>query len=77
MQVAERLLNAISAETFTASDGQPFSVSISIGVADYDMGVESVEELYSRADKALYRAKTSGKARIATYQTPAAAPAPS
>jgi predicted signal transduction protein with EAL and GGDEF domain len=46
-------------------------VSISIGVADYDHTVHSAEDLYDRADKALYRAKTAGKGCIATFRTEA------
>ena len=69
MQVAERLLQAISEETFRSGDGQEFSVSISIGVADYDHTVKNADDLYNRADQALYRAKTAGKGCIATFQT--------
>jgi diguanylate cyclase (GGDEF)-like protein len=68
MQVAERFLQAISEEKFLAADAAEFSVSISIGVADYDSSIESADELYCRADQALYRAKTDGKGRIANYQ---------
>ena len=67
MQVAERLLHAISEETFVTDEGEAFSVSISIGVADYDGTVKDADDLYNRADKALYRAKTAGKGRIATF----------
>jgi diguanylate cyclase (GGDEF)-like protein len=77
MQVAERLLAAMSAETFLDGEGQPFSVSISIGVANYDKSVANVDDLYNRADKALYRAKTAGKGRIATYGPASALLAPS
>jgi diguanylate cyclase (GGDEF)-like protein len=68
MQIAERLLDAISAETFVTEEGQAFSVSISIGVADYDGTVKDADDLYSRADKALYRAKTAGKGCIANFE---------
>ncbi len=66
-QVAERLLNAISEHRFTTEDGEAFSVSISIGIADYDSTLENAEQLYARADLALYQSKAAGKGRITTF----------
>ncbi len=67
-QVANRLLTAIAAEKFTAENGEEFSVSISIGIADYDNGVENADQLYGRADRALYQSKATGKGRITSFQ---------
>jgi diguanylate cyclase (GGDEF)-like protein len=66
-QVAERLLRAINSETFTAEDGRRFTVSISIGIADYDPSIENADQLYSRADRALYKSKAAGKGRITAF----------
>ena len=69
-QVAERLLEAITRETFAAHDGREFSVSISVGVVEYDKSVSNADDLYSRADQALYEAKASGKGRVSAYRSP-------
>ena len=68
MQVAQRLLEAISEETFTTADASTFSTSISIGIANYEPSIHSADQLYSRADEALYQSKVSGKDRITAYQ---------
>jgi diguanylate cyclase (GGDEF)-like protein len=68
MQVAHRLLTAISNEKLTATDGTHFFTSISIGIANYDPSIDSAEQLYSRADEALYQSKAAGKGRITAYQ---------
>jgi diguanylate cyclase (GGDEF)-like protein len=68
MQVAQRLLKAISDENFTAPNGAGFSTSISIGIANYEPSINSADQLYSRADEALYQSKAAGKGRITAYQ---------
>jgi diguanylate cyclase (GGDEF)-like protein len=67
-QVAQRLLDAISAEEFTARDGSVFSTSISIGIANFDASVSSADQLYGMADVAMYHSKKTGKNRITAYQ---------
>ena len=66
-QVAQRLLQAISAEVFTGRDGSTFSTSISIGIANYDDSVKNADQLYSMADTAMYQSKAEGKNRITSY----------
>lgn len=67
-EVARRLLTAIEAEAFSAADGRKFSVSVSIGTAGYDSSVANADQLYSRADRALYQSKAEGKGRITAYR---------
>ena len=69
-QVAERLLRAIRSEKFVTDDGREFSVSISIGIADYDTSIETADQLYIRADRALYQSKAAGKGRITSWSDP-------
>jgi diguanylate cyclase (GGDEF)-like protein len=57
--IAERLRSAVAANKFPKAG----HVTISIGVAEL-AGSESIDNLYIRADKALYKAKNSGRNRI-------------
>lgn len=45
------------------SEYQTLSVTVSIGVAEHHDG-ETVEQLFSRVDKALYAAKNDGRNRV-------------
>jgi diguanylate cyclase (GGDEF)-like protein len=58
----ERLLGRLQAQPLTALD-QSIQATVSIGVASAD-GCNSLEELLARADRALYRAKKAGRARV-------------
>lgn len=65
LTAAERLRKAIEAAE-VASRGYVLHVTASFGVATYPSeGIESVEDLVTRADKALYRAKSEGRNRVA------------
>ncbi len=59
-EVAERLLEAVKRHTLSAN-GQPVRVTTSIGVALFPEHGLTLEELLSRADQALYRAKEAGR----------------
>ena len=59
LQVAERLRKRWGEEQF-AQEGGPLSVSLSVGVAAYQEQ-ESIDELLNRADRGLYKAKSSGR----------------
>ena len=60
--VAEQLRLRIEQTQF-AVDAQPVSVTVSIGVSQYD-GAESYEQAISRADAGLYAAKHGGRNRV-------------
>lgn len=49
-------------------DGKHHAFSISIGAAQYPANGQSYEELFARADEALYEAKRRGKDRYVLYQ---------
>jgi two-component system cell cycle response regulator len=69
-EVAERIRHSIAAHPFTASEGQSFRVTISIGVATYNpqtragAGKLPGEVLVGHADRALYAAKSGGRDRV-------------
>lgn len=62
---AERIRAQIEHHPFCETQG-PLSITASVGVAVYPAdGVESVEDLFARADDALYRAKAEGRNAVA------------
>lgn len=65
--LAERLLEAVRKADFGLS-GQQFPVTLSIGVAEGPKQMKQVNDLLTAADKALYRAKESGRNRVCTYR---------
>jgi diguanylate cyclase (GGDEF)-like protein len=58
--VAERIRKRIEEHVFKAYD-EKLKITISIGIAVYKGGSDSLEELIERSDKALYDAKKAGK----------------
>ncbi|MEL6301414.1 MAG: diguanylate cyclase [Pseudomonadota bacterium] len=61
MIIVDKLREIVAASQY-AFDGNDIAVTISCGVATLD-GSTSAEQLYERADRALYRAKQSGRNR--------------
>ena len=63
---AERVREAIAEQGFAGSGGRTLQLTVSIGVATFPgPGLEMVEELFARADEALYRSKAEGRNRVA------------
>jgi len=72
LAVADRVRRSVEKEGF-ASEGRPFRVTVSAGVADTTgLAAEDRHQLLFRADKALYQAKDSGRnrTRIWSEKTP-------
>ncbi len=65
--IAQRLNQSISEKPIETSLG-PISNSVSIGAATINSQVQTLEALFSLADKALYAAKKRGKNQIETIQ---------
>jgi len=64
MIVAERIRLNICSEP-VLSGGQSIKTSVSIGVADFPTpGIESQEDLFIKADQALYSAKKAGRNQV-------------
>ncbi|MEH6625767.1 MAG: diguanylate cyclase [Motiliproteus sp.] len=72
-EVAERIRTACQAQKLSFS-GQTASVSLSLGVAMMAMHDRSFEEILSRADEALYKAKEAGKNRTWIYDVSSQGP---
>ncbi|EJM97417.1 PAS domain S-box/diguanylate cyclase (GGDEF) domain-containing protein [Pseudomonas sp. GM74] len=65
LQVAERLQQQIQRLRFT-HEGQTFGITVSQGLTSLTAADGNVENLFSRADAAMYQAKREGKNRIVT-----------
>ncbi len=61
--LAERIRHRVAEEPIQTDDG-PVRVTISIGVASMDAQMRSPEDLFKRADAALYEAKQAGRNRV-------------
>ena len=57
--LAEKIRNAVEKKNFNLAS----NVTISIGVSTYNKG-ETLESIYSRADKALYASKEQGRNQV-------------
>lgn len=68
-RAAERLRLAI-AQSQIDIHGESIAVTVSLGVACWEQGLQSVELLLSNADAALYEAKSSGRNKVVLYQAP-------
>ncbi len=65
MHVAERVRAGIAREKFRPEPGADVSKTISIGVAQYQLG-ERISSFVERADKAMYVSKEKGRNQIST-----------
>ena len=60
-RTAERLRRAVAELAFTAEDGRPVPVTISIGVCGASDDLADPGDFIARADQALYHAKEAGR----------------
>lgn len=67
-QMAEELRQAIEASEFILPDEQGLKVTISIGISQSPIDGKTINELYRKADMALYRAKYQGRNQVVVYQ---------
>ncbi len=63
-QVAERLRKAIEVRDLEVENGKYVNFTASMGIAEIDDSIETIEELYKKADEALYKAKKNGKNQV-------------
>jgi two-component system cell cycle response regulator len=63
----ERLRERVEQHAFELGDGRIFHLTCSVGVATFPSPrVSSTEDLFARADEALYRAKSGGRNQVCT-----------
>lgn len=67
-RIGERLRNAIGGAA-VATDTGPVGVTASVGVVTLEPGV-LVDELYGRADRAMYASKAAGRNRVTAWGRP-------
>jgi diguanylate cyclase (GGDEF)-like protein len=63
---AEKIRDSVKSEPFGGMDEHLLNVTVSIGVAAYPQHGESAQGLIESADRALYRAKQTGRDRVST-----------
>ena len=61
---AERLREHAEQHDYREEDGDSIHVTVSVGVATYEEGTVTAEELIAAADAALYRAKEAGRNQV-------------
>jgi two-component system cell cycle response regulator len=66
-QIGERLRAGIAADTFDIG-AEPIRVTASVGVAAIEASDEQPEQVFKRADVALYAAKRQGRNRVMTQE---------
>ena len=64
--VAQRVVDSVGREPFTAADMPPITVTVSVGLATFPLHGQSAGDVMRAADRALYVAKRSGRARWST-----------
>lgn len=61
--IAQRILNECNSRKIDIK-GEQISISVSIGIADFPTHGETIEEIFTRSDRAMYEAKKNGKNQI-------------
>jgi len=65
--VAESLRQAVQNQQVANDDGERVPFTVSIGVAALGTGGDSFEQLLNHADKALYKAKQTGRNQVQSF----------
>lgn len=69
--IADRIRHLIYSTSYPHGKGQPLgALTVSIGLSSYSRYLASPSAMIRAADRALYRAKSTGKNRIVAYQDP-------
>jgi diguanylate cyclase (GGDEF)-like protein/PAS domain S-box-containing protein len=63
VRVAERFREAVAARPMATTQGVDLHITVSLGVAELNVPMDSLDDLLKRADTALYLAKSGGRNR--------------
>ena len=66
-RTAERIREIVAETKLTMEDGMALGITISVGGCIFPVDAGDEEELFRKADQAMYRAKREGKNRISFY----------
>lgn len=66
LQLAEKLRQRFESETLRYGDIE-IDLTCSFGVAELEDAMETIEDLYEAADRAMYRSKREGRNRVSRY----------
>jgi diguanylate cyclase (GGDEF)-like protein len=66
-RTAERIREIVAGTKLTMEDGMALGITISVGGCIFPVDAGDEEELFRKADQAMYRAKREGKNRISFY----------
>jgi diguanylate cyclase (GGDEF)-like protein len=67
--VAERMRSSIENHPFDVGGGKILRITVSIGTAARDEGLDSPQALVAAADEALYAAKEQGRNRVCRFNS--------
>ncbi len=67
LHVAQRIQTQLRSLAVPSEKGEEIHITVSIGVATWDTGIDTFEALIKRADAALYLAKENGRDRIEVW----------
>jgi diguanylate cyclase len=67
--IAERIRKRVEEHPFFINEDKQINITISLGIATYPDSAEDNESLFKNADKALYKAKNSGRNRVCYYSS--------
>jgi diguanylate cyclase (GGDEF)-like protein/PAS domain S-box-containing protein len=67
--LADKLLAAVRNIDLSSRDGRPIRITLSIGVACLEMGLDDMDSFLKRADDAMYASKQGGKNKISTARS--------
>jgi two-component system, cell cycle response regulator len=68
IEIAERLRRTVKSIAIPVADNKNISLTISIGIGQYSDQNQSLHEVLSLADKALYQAKEQGRNRVVLFE---------
>jgi diguanylate cyclase (GGDEF)-like protein len=69
IQLAERLRLRLRAQRWTTPQAKDLAITVSIGAASLTPVIATLDDLYARADQALYAAKTGGRDRVCSLDS--------